>query len=98
MYHKRQFKNTPKIQLKKGEIQVVKLLEHSFSNSNITFELSSDNTIIIKEEKATNNSIGTQKEIQQKQVKGICYGWFWPTSYRSQHIGKRKICRNDYRF
>ncbi|MDO5980812.1 TonB-dependent receptor plug domain-containing protein [Flavivirga spongiicola] len=71
VYHKRQFKDMPKVQLKKGEIQIAKLLQRTFSNSNVSFVLSTDNTIIIKEEKAIINSNPTREEIQQKLVNGL---------------------------
>lgn len=43
------FKNAPKIKLVKGEIAIQKLLNQSLSGSNLNFELSKNNTIIIKE-------------------------------------------------
>ncbi len=49
LYPQDLFVNAPKVQLKKGVIKVSKLLNQSFSGSHIHFELSKNNTIIIKE-------------------------------------------------
>lgn len=49
LYPDNLFANAPKVHLKKGVILVSKLLEQSFSGSNVKFELSKDNTIVIKE-------------------------------------------------
>ncbi|MFD0990432.1 SusC/RagA family TonB-linked outer membrane protein [Mariniflexile jejuense] len=43
------FKNAPKIKLVKGEILIQNLLNQSLSGSNLNFELSKNNTIVIKE-------------------------------------------------
>lgn len=48
IYPKKAFKETPKIQLNKGEISVETLLEQSLSDKNLDFELSDNNTIVIK--------------------------------------------------
>ena len=48
VYPKDAFLNMPKVQLKKGEITVIKLLEQTFENDNINFEFSKDKTIFIK--------------------------------------------------
>lgn len=53
------FKDTPKVQLKKGTISVDKLLNQSISTAKFNIVLSADNTIVIKE-----------KHTQQKSVSG----------------------------
>lgn len=60
------FANAPKVQLKKGIILVSKLLEQSFSDSNAKFELSEDNTIVIKEVKiiTKSNTLDVQQKIK----------------------------------
>ncbi|PIF05806.1 MAG: SusC/RagA family TonB-linked outer membrane protein [Draconibacterium sp.] len=65
IYPKRMFKDTPEIQLKKGEISVLDLLEMSLANSNFTFEVSENNYIIVKKGKAP-----PVKQQQQRQVNG----------------------------
>lgn len=57
VYPKRLFKDMPKIQLKKGEIKIVKLLQQSLSSNNLNFELTENNTIIIN------------KNIESKEIK-----------------------------
>lgn len=47
------FTKTPKVKLKRGVIKVSKLLEQSFFGSNVNFELSKDNIIVIKEKPIT---------------------------------------------
>ncbi|MFV0564938.1 MAG: SusC/RagA family TonB-linked outer membrane protein [Flavobacteriaceae bacterium] len=49
IYPKNLFKNTPKVQLRQGDIEVAKLLDLSLSSSNLSFGLSDNNTILIKE-------------------------------------------------
>lgn len=48
IYPKKLFKNTPNVQLKKGEILVTKLLQESLADSDMSFEMNNQNTIIIK--------------------------------------------------
>ena len=48
IYPKVLFKDAPKVQLKKGVILVSKLLEESLSNEDLNYELSDNNTIVIK--------------------------------------------------
>ncbi|WP_348636581.1 TonB-dependent receptor [Mariniflexile litorale] len=48
IYPKKAFKEAPKVQLKKGEIKIDDLLQQSLSNKNLGFELTDNNTIIIK--------------------------------------------------
>ena len=49
LYPQDLFKNAPKVSLKKGSIEVSKLLEKSFLNSKVNFQITDKNTIIIKE-------------------------------------------------
>lgn len=49
IYPKTLFKNNPKIQLKKGDIELTKLLNQTLESSNLKFEVSNDKTITIKE-------------------------------------------------
>ena len=53
-YPKRFFENTQKIQLKKGETTVYKLLEKSLSSNNISYEITEDKTILIIEKPVLN--------------------------------------------
>ncbi|WNH11305.1 SusC/RagA family TonB-linked outer membrane protein [Thalassobellus suaedae] len=53
IYPKNLFKDTPKIQLIKGEIKIEKLLDQSLLASNLNFELSKNNTIVISEQDTT---------------------------------------------
>jgi hypothetical protein len=69
LYPQDLFKNAPKVHLKKGIIFVSKLLEKSFRGSNVNFELSDNNTIVIKESEATDVSKKITKK-QQFQVSG----------------------------
>jgi len=55
IYPKRAFKNLPKVQLKKGEIELGELLKKSLSNNNLNFELTENNNIIIKKNTVTSN-------------------------------------------
>ncbi|GAA3594039.1 SusC/RagA family TonB-linked outer membrane protein [Flavivirga amylovorans] len=57
IYPKRLFKDTPKVQLKKGEIRITKLLRESLSSNNLDFELSPNNVIIIKDKLSLNNLV-----------------------------------------
>ncbi|WP_445756775.1 SusC/RagA family TonB-linked outer membrane protein [Polaribacter sp.] len=45
----------PNVQLRKGVIQISKLLEQSLADSNVNFRLAEDNTIVIKENNKTDN-------------------------------------------
>ncbi|MFG6685191.1 SusC/RagA family TonB-linked outer membrane protein [Mariniflexile sp. HNIBRBA6329] len=60
IYPSNLFKNAPKIQLTKGEIEIQKLLNQSLSGSNLNFKLSKNNTIVIKE-----NTVDPVDETQQ---------------------------------
>ncbi len=48
LYPKVLFNNAPKVQLKKGEILVTRLLEQSLSTKDLDYQLSDNNTIVIK--------------------------------------------------
>ena len=65
IYPKNLFKKTPKVQLKKGEIEVGELLKQSLSNNNLNFELTTKNTIVIKEKTFT------EVINQEHSIKGI---------------------------
>jgi len=69
VYPRRIFKNKPKVQLNKGEIAVTKLLEKSLSSNNLSYELTEDKTILIKEK-----PIIKEVEVQQHQVTGQIKG------------------------
>lgn len=60
------FKNSHKVYLKKGEIELNKLLELSIPKNDFNFELSSDGTILIKR-KIKNNVSATEKV----KIKGV---------------------------
>tara|TARA_R110002050_G_scaffold85907_1_gene183120 strand:- start:4751 stop:7963 length:3213 start_codon:yes stop_codon:yes gene_type:complete len=49
LYPKKLFNNKPKVHLKKGEILITKLLEQSLSSGKLSYEVTKENTIIIKE-------------------------------------------------
>jgi TonB-linked SusC/RagA family outer membrane protein len=68
IYPQDMFVNMPNVQLKKGVIQVSKLLEQSLAGSNVNFKLSENNTIVIKENTKT-DTVKTSNE-QQYQVSG----------------------------
>ena len=68
IYPQDMFVNMPKVQLKKGVIQVSKLLEQSLAGTNVNFKLSENNTIVIKENSKTDNS--KTIKVQQHLVLG----------------------------
>ncbi len=70
IYPKKLFKNSQKIQLKKGEILVTELLQLSLSNNNLNFELVDDNTIVIKSKPFISRS-NTSNSINQQTISGI---------------------------
>lgn len=70
LYPDNLFVNAPKVQLKKGVIEVVKLLEQSFSNSNVKFELSKGNNIIIKKNEANTKPKAPQTQ-QKIKITGV---------------------------
>ncbi|MGQ7944369.1 SusC/RagA family TonB-linked outer membrane protein [Flavobacterium sp. WC2509] len=61
------FANMPKVKLKKGAIEVSKLLEQSLLGGNFNFKLSGDNNIIIKENIKTNNA---NSKVQKRRISG----------------------------
>ena len=63
LYPQDMFTNAAKVKLQKGVVLISKLLEQSFSESNVRFELSDSNTIVIKKS-ITSNSL-------QQQVSGV---------------------------
>lgn len=62
------FVGTPKVQLKKGEIDLSNLLNQSLSLNNLDFELSDNNTIVIKR---TGISLSEDLLQQEIQIKGV---------------------------
>ncbi|MFH6769031.1 TonB-dependent receptor [Gaetbulibacter aquiaggeris] len=70
VYPKDAFLNMPKVQLKKGEITVIKLLEQTFENDNINFEFSKDNTIFIKRNPIIKVNPSDEEKQQQYQING----------------------------
>lgn len=69
IYPQDMFVNVPEVKLKKGVIQVSKLLEQSLAGTNVNFKLSQNNTIVIRENDKNDNS--KIVEVQQQQVSGI---------------------------
>ena len=67
IYPKKAFENASKIQLKKGEINVAYLLEQSLSDKNLIFELTENNTIVIKRAK----KIEEDEILQDITIKGM---------------------------
>jgi len=65
VYPRKVFKDIPDVELKKGTIAVSKLLKQCLSSNNLDFELTEDNTIIIKEK-----PVVVPKAVQQKTVSG----------------------------
>ncbi|WP_171659787.1 MULTISPECIES: SusC/RagA family TonB-linked outer membrane protein [Flavobacteriaceae] len=71
LYPRDAFRNAPRVQLKKGEISVTELLKKSLSNKNFDFELSNNNTIVIKQlPKLVNDKINIEK-VEQYTVQGL---------------------------
>lgn len=65
IYNKELFKNSPKIQLNKGEIKARTLLNKALVNKDFIFELTENNTIILKE----NSDV--KKKQQATPISGI---------------------------
>src|SRR5690606_16131144 len=63
VYQVDMFKNAPKVQLKKGIIQVDKLLEQSLSSTSVDMEVK-DKTIVIKQKPNNQQSITKPQDIQ----------------------------------
>lgn len=68
IYHKKLFKNAPKVTVKKGSIEANKLLKQSLSFDNFNFTIK-ENGLILLEQKTPNTTI--EDILQKKQVKGI---------------------------
>ena len=68
LYPEDLFKDAPKVKLKKGVIEISKLLEQSFKGINIKYKLSENNIIEIEENK-TPTKLNKEKQ-QQIQVSG----------------------------
>lgn len=65
------FKDAPKVQLKKGTIEVSKLLNQIVTSSNLRFEVTADKNIIIKEAlKVSEKENTTEKVTQETRVSG----------------------------
>ena len=67
IYPKELFNEAPKVQLKKGEIFVTKLLEQSLTNNKFYFEVSNGSTIVIKENL---KPVVVRKEVQSIEISG----------------------------
>lgn len=67
IYPKELFSESPKVQLKKGEIFVTKLLEQSLTSNNFYFEVSNGSTILIK---GKSKAVVASKEMQSIEVTG----------------------------
>ncbi|RVT78643.1 TonB-dependent receptor [Flavobacterium sufflavum] len=65
VYPRKVFKDIPDVELKKGTIAVTKLLGQCLSKNNLNFELTDDNTILIKEK-----AVVVNKAVQQKTISG----------------------------
>ena len=65
IYPKNLFKDTPRIQLKKGNIEIGKLLKQSLSSNNLNYKLTKNNTIIIEK-----MAVIDIENYQQKEIKG----------------------------
>ena len=72
MYPKELFNNTPKVQLKKGEIAVIKLLKQNLSGINLNFEITNNNTIVINKKVAIKN-FKQQKKLQPTIINGFIF-------------------------
>ena len=68
IYPKKLFVNSPKVQLRKGEIEVSKLLNQSLNDNNLNFELSENNLIIINRKVVLNNE---KEKLQQAEISGV---------------------------
>ncbi|MCK0131559.1 TonB-dependent receptor [Flavobacteriaceae bacterium F08102] len=71
IYQEDLFKKFPLLHLKKGTIKANKLLEESLSNSQVFFEFTNKNTIVIRENPPElSNSIEIKEVFQQLTIKG----------------------------
>ncbi|MFC5683114.1 SusC/RagA family TonB-linked outer membrane protein [Flavobacterium sp. MAHUQ-51] len=67
IYPKELFSEAPRVQLKKGEIFVTKLLEQSLTNNKFYFEVANGSTIVIKENL---KPVVVRKEVQSIEISG----------------------------
>jgi TonB-linked SusC/RagA family outer membrane protein len=70
LYPQDLFINTPKVQLKKGEIKIADLLRKSLYSNKLNFKLSDNNTIVIVEKKGIKGN-SKDKDNQGVQISGI---------------------------
>lgn len=70
VYPKGVFDNLPKVQLEKGEITVLKLLERALVSVDINFEFGKDKTIFIKKNPLVKENTLLKNEQEQHQVSG----------------------------
>ncbi len=72
LYPKNLFKKAPKVQLKKGEIELSKLLFQSLSSSNVGFSLSEDGIIVIGNKSAQDMKVsGTVTGRDKQPIAGV---------------------------
>ena len=71
IYPKKLFKNSPKVQLLKGEILAADLVRICLKNANLNFEISENNTVIIKEKVKERTTQIKEDEIQGVQISGL---------------------------
>jgi len=78
VYPRSIFKNTPKIQVKKGETKVTELLKVSLSSNNLSFKFTENNTILIEEKaqlkeelKQTTKITGTVMDNNSIPIPGV---------------------------
>ncbi len=68
IYPEELFKNASKVELKRGIIELKKLLDHTLSSSNVNFKLSENNVIVINE---NTNKASNIIELQSIIISGI---------------------------
>jgi TonB-linked SusC/RagA family outer membrane protein len=69
IYPNKIFKNAPKVQLKKGKIEIENLLKQSLSNNKLRFKLTENNTILIEKDISSNISVKKQETEVNGSVK-----------------------------
>ncbi len=69
LYPQDLFKDAPKVALKKGKIELTKLLEQSLMGNNLKFKFSENNIIVIEEE--TPNPIVANQQSQGVKLSGV---------------------------
>ncbi len=70
IYPRKLFKNFPKVQLKKGQITLNELLKKSLGNRNISFDLTSENNILVKRG-TEKEGAKHERELQEIRIKGM---------------------------